>query len=152
MTNTKLATFIVLGVAMATQVVANEKYPVSPMVTALQLERVGDVLFRYIEFFERYPCLRIETLVPASRKLIARRDVCKFRVENLLIDTRTDVAAVFFQNFEVKDNGFNFDVDLSLSRAGAHYLNCRVAISDDGKLPEPSCKEGKRPPEPNIVK
>lgn len=32
---------------------AQERHPVSPLVSEVTVQRVGDVLFRYIQFFER---------------------------------------------------------------------------------------------------
>ena len=136
-----------MGALTAFQVRASEPYPVSPMVSAVKVERVGDVLFRYVEFFELYPCLRLETLKPTKRRLITRKDLCRFRTGGLHIDTRKDVAAVFFRNFALRDDAFHFDVDLSLRRAGAPYLNCVVTIGNNGALSEPQCSEGNRPSE-----
>lgn len=123
----------------------NEKYPVSLLVSQAKVERVGDILFRYVEFFESYPCLRLETFEPSKRKPLDRKEVCKFRIDHLTVDVRNDVAAVFYKNLGAQDKAFNFSADISLKRASAHYLNCKVVILDNGKLSEPTCKEGKRP-------
>lgn len=134
-------------VSAASYASPNEKYPVSPMVSELKLERVGDILFRYVEFFETYPCLRLETFEPISRKPIDRKEVCKFRIGQLTVDVRNDVAAVFYKNLGAQGTTFNFSADISLKRANSHYLTCKVVISDKGKMTEPACREGQRPPE-----
>ena len=139
-------------IIVTTNALANEKYPVSPMVSELKLERVGDILFRYVEFFESYPCLRLETFEPISRKPIDRKEVCKFRIDHLTVDVWNNVAAVFYKNLGVQDKVFNFSVDVSIKRASSHYLNCKVVITDKGKLSEPLCKEEQRPPEPEEKK
>ena len=139
-------------IIVTTNALANEKYPVSPMVSELKLERVGDILFRYVEFFESYPCLRLETFEPINRKPIDRKEVCKFRIDHLTVDVWNDVAAVFYENLGVQGKVFNFSADVSIKRASSHYLNCKVVITDKGKLSEPLCKEGERPPEPEEKK
>lgn len=146
------ANLFLVSISAVNLVFANEKYPVSPMVSELKLERIGDILFRYVEFFESYQCLRLETFEPISRKPIDRKEVCKFRIDHLMVDVRNDVAAVFYKNRTVQDMTFNFSADISLKRANSHYLNCKVVISDKGKLSEPVCREGQRPPEPDEKK
>lgn len=152
MINSIAMSLFVAAITATTQAFANEKYPVSPMVSELKIERVGDILFRYVEFFESYPCLRLETFEPISRKPIDRKEVCKFRIDQLTVDVRNDVAVVFYKNLGAQDKVFNFSADISLKRASSHYLNCKVFISDKGKLSEPVCKDGQRPPEPDETK
>lgn len=152
MTKLIVISLFAVTIAISTNAFANEKYPVSPMVSELKLERVGDILFRYVEFFESYPCLRLETFEPISRKPIDRKEVCKFRIDHLTVDVRNDAAAVFYKNLGTQDKAFNFSADISLKRAKSHYLNCNVVISDKGKLSEPVCREGQRPPEPDEKK
>lgn len=149
MTNLVAISLFVVSISVTNHAFANEKYPVSPMVSELKLERIGEVLFRYVEFFESYPCLRLETFEPISRKPIDRKEVCKFRIDHLMVDVKNDVAAVFYKNLGAQDKTFNFSADISLKRANSHYLNCKVVISDKGKLSEPVCREGQRPPEPD---
>lgn len=147
-----IAFFLSASIVSVAAASANERYPVSPYVNAVKLERTGEVLFRYVEFFETYPCLRLETFEPISRKPVDRKDVCSFRIDDLTIDTRTDVAAVFFEKMRLEGSTFLFSADLSLRRADAHYLNCKLAISNKGKLSEPVCIPGERPPEPDDSK
>ena len=152
MRNPNMVNLIVMGlfaaiISLTTNAFANEKYPVSPMVSELKLERVGDILFRYVEFFESYPCLRLETFEPISRKPIDRKEVCKFQIDHLTVDVRNDVAAVFYKHLGMQDKIFNFSADISMKRARSHYLTCKIVIADKGKLSEPVCKEEQRPPE-----
>lgn len=152
MTKLIVISLFAITISISTNAFATEKYPVSPMVSELKLERVGDILFRYVEFFESYPCLRLETFEPINRKPLDRKEVCKFRIDHLTVDVRNDVAAVFYENLGTQEKVFNFSADISIKRASSHYLNCKVVISDKGKLSEPVCKEGQRPPEPDEKK
>ena len=127
-----------------------DKYPVSPLAWELQVERVGDVLFRYIRFLSEseYPCLRLETFDPdKDLKRLHRREVCKVRAGDETIDVRHDVSGVMFEGFKLEGSDFHFAADIVLRRPGSRYLNCKVTISNKGKLSEPNCIEGQRPPD-----
>jgi len=132
---------------------AYEKYPVSPFVSKVTVMRVGDVLFRYVEFFEKYPCLRLETFMDADLKQIDRKEICKFKADNEVIDImKEQLSGVIHENFKLEKNVFSFSTDIIFARPGYRYLNCTVSISNSGKLSEPVCKRGERPPEPETKK
>ena len=129
---------------------AYEKYPVSPLAWEINVERVGDVLFRYVRFSSEseYPCLRLETFEPTGNlKLLSRRDICKIRINHEIVDVRNDVSGSSFEKLRLEGNVFNFAADIILRRPGSYYLNCKVAISEKGNLSEPVCQEGERPPD-----
>ena len=147
MIKTLITTILATIMSVTAHASAHEKYPVSLLVSEVKVVRVGDILFRYVEFFESYPCLRLETFEPISRKPIDRKEVCKFRIDHLTVDVRNDVAAVFYKHLGMQDKVFNFSADISVKRANSHYLNCKVVISEKGKLSEPICKEEQRPSE-----
>ena len=129
---------------------APERHAVSPLASELTAHRVGDVLFRYIQFFEQYPCLRLETLSPPSFKRIDKVEVCKFVVDGEAIDvTKEKLTAVLYENFKLESDVFSFSTDIIFARQGYRYLNCRVSIAKTGKLSQPACQLGKRSPEPN---
>jgi len=129
---------------------AQERHPVSPLVYEVTVQRVGDVLFRYIQFFEQYPCLRLETLSSPSFKRIDKVEVCKFVVDGKTIDVTKEVlTAVLYENFKLENDVFTFSTDIIFARQGYRYLNCRVSIARTGKLSQPACQLGERPPEPD---
>ena len=129
---------------------AQERHPVSPLVSEVTVQRVGDVLFRYIRFFEDYPCLRLETLAHPGFKRIDKVEVCKFVVDGKTIDvTKEELSGVLYENFALENDVFTFSTDIIFARPGYRYLNCRVSIAKTGKLSPPVCKPGERPPEPD---
>lgn len=139
--------FAMAGGAYATP---TDKHPVSPLAWELQVERVGDVLFRYIRFMSEseYPCLRLETFDPDKNlKRLHRREVCQVRAGDETIDVRNDVSGVMFEGFKLDGRDFYFAADIVLRQPGSRYLNCKVTITDKGKISEPNCKEGQRPPD-----
>ena len=151
----KILVTILLGVAVSTaaHASAHEKYPVSPLVSQVTVKRVGDVLFRYVEFFEKYPCLRLETFTEGDLKPIDRKELCKFRIDSEVIDiTKERLTGVIHENLRLEKNTFNFSTDIIFARPGHLYLNCSVSISNLGKLSEPVCRRGERPPEPEANK
>jgi hypothetical protein len=131
--------------AFTQAVLANEKYPVSTMVMDVKTERVGDVLLRYVDFFEQYPCLRLETLQPVTHKLLDRREVCKIRAAEGTIDLAADTAGFEFKDFQFDERGIRFAVEIIMRQQGSHYVNCTAVIAEKGKLPEPVCVEGAKP-------
>lgn len=148
------AIFFTTAVSATSHASPSEKYPVSPLAWELHVERVGDVLFRYVRFLSEsdYPCLRLETFEPINLKLLSRQDICKLRARNEMIDVRNDVSGAFFEKFKLEGKVFHFAADIILRRPGSYYLECKVDISDKGKLSEPICKEGQRPHEPEEKK
>lgn len=129
---------------------AHEKYPVSPLVSKVTVMRAGDVLFRYVEFFEKYPCLRLETFTDADLKPIDRKELCKFKIGDEAIDlTKEQLSGIIHENFRLEKNVFSFSTDIIFARPGHRYLNCSVSISNLGKMAEPICKRGERPSEPS---
>ena len=58
-----VTTLIVTVVSATSYASPSEKYPVSPLAWELHVDRVGDVIFRYVRFLSEsdYPCLRLET-------------------------------------------------------------------------------------------
>ena len=129
---------------------AYEKYPVSPLAWEVNVERVGDVLLRYVNFLSEseYPCLRLETFEPINLRPIDRKDICKIKIDQRMIDVRKGIASVEFRSFAFKKGEFLFNTNILVAAPGElfHYLNCKVTISDKGKLSEPACAEGVRPP------
>ena len=151
----KILVSILLGVAAsaAAHASAHEKYPVSPLVSQVTVKRVGDVLFRYVEFFEKYPCLRLETFTGGDLNPIDRKELCKFRIDSEVIDiTKERLTGVIHENLRLESNTFKFSTDIIFARPGHLYLNCSVSISSQGKLSEPVCRRGERPPEPEANK
>ena len=132
--------FVVMVVC--TQASATEKYPVSPYAWELKVQRVGDVLFRYVIFFsDEYPCLRTETFEPANLKLIVRKDICKIPVDkSWTLDVRKDVAAAYFEDPEFEENIFRFTADISTKRGPTYLLSCEIVISNNGSLSDPACQ------------
>ena len=148
-----VAIFLMVAVSTAAHASAHEKYPVSPFVSQVTVKRVGDVLFRYVEFFEKYPCLRLETFTDGDLKLIDRKELCRFQTDSEVIDiTKEPLSGVIHDNFRLEKNIFNFSTDIIFARPGHRYLNCSVSISDQGKLSELICTRGERPPEPKTKK
>lgn len=146
-----LSVFLLTASACASAPAAPlDKHPVSPLAWEVRVDRVGDWLFRYVRFLSEseYPCLRIETFDPAKNlNLVHRRDICKVRVNDATIDLQKDVSASSFENLKLEENVFRFAVDIVRKQPGSHYLACKVVISAKGRLSEPSCQEGERPPE-----
>ena len=142
----KRAIIICLGVALVSvtgQASSAEKYPVPLAVSEVKVERVGDVLFRYIEFFEDYPCIRFETIQPINHRLIDRMEACTFRVDNSFIDVRRkDLAGVGYKEYKLEGNVFHFTADIVVGGSGPGIppLSCSVSISEKGKLAVPICK------------
>lgn len=121
----------------------------SPLVSQVTVKRVGDVMFRYIEFFEQYPCLRLETFTDNSFKRIDGLELCKFPVDGALIDvTKAQLSGVVHENLRLEQGVFYFSTDIIFARSGYRYLNCSVVISSAGKLSPAKCAEGERPPTP----
>ena len=142
MTRTVVTTFLVTILSVSAHASAHEKYPVSLLVSEVKVVRVGNVLFRYIEFFEDYPCIRFETMQPVSHKLIDRMEACTFRIGNNSIDVRRkDLAGVGYKEYRLEGNKFHFTADIILggSEPGLPPLSCIVVIADKGKLSEPAC-------------
>lgn len=145
--------FLIVTVPAVAQASAYEKYPVSPLVSQVTVKRVGDVLFRYVEFFEKYPCLRLETFTDNNLKLIDRKELCKFQADSEVIDiTKERLTGVIHENFRLEKNIFSFSTDIIFAKPGHRYLNCSVSISNLGKLSEPVCKRGERPAEAETKK
>lgn len=152
MIKTIVTIFFAAGVPAAAHAAAHEKYPVSPLVSEVKVERAGDVHFRYVEFFEDYPCIRFETMQPISHKLIDRMEVCTFQVGNNSIDVRRkDLAGVGYKEYRLKGNVFHFTADIVLGGSGPGLppLSCKVVIANNGKMTEPACTRGERPAEPD---
>lgn len=158
---TQMAKIVILGVLLVMSATVPpfatgaEKYPVSSLVSEVKLQRAGQVLFRYVEFDaeSEYPCLRLETLKPGyAHEIIDRTDVCSLLVGNATVDVSKDVSGVYFSNYSVRNGKFRFTAEISLARAGSHYLDCEVMIPDNGKLTAPACKESTRPPEAGDAK
>ena len=150
MTKTIVAAILAGVVSTAVFASPSERYPVSPLAWEISVERVGDVLFRYVRFLSEseYPCLRLETFEPVGNlKLLSRQDICKIRIRNQVVDVRNDVSGSSFREFKLDGRVFSFVADITLKRPGSYYLNCKVVIADSGKLSEPTCKEGERPPD-----
>ena len=131
------------------QASASEQYPVSPYAWELKVQRVGEVLFRYVIFFsDEYPCLRTETFEPTNLKLIVRKDICKIPVDkNWTLDVRKDVAAAYFEAPKFEENIFRFTADISTKRGPTYLLSCEIVISENGALSDPTCQGGEQPTE-----
>lgn len=142
-------TILIVPVVSATaHASAYEKYPVSPLVSEVKVGRAGDVLFRYIEFFEDYPCIRFETMQPISHKLIDRMEACTFQIDNSSIDVRRkDLAGVGYKEYRLEGNVFHFTADIVLGGSGPALppLSCKVVIANKGKMSRPACTRGERP-------
>ena len=129
---------------------ASERHTVSPLVSEVTVQRVGDMLFRYIRFFDDYPCLRLETLTHPGFKRIDKVEVCRFVIDGETIDvTKEQLSGVLYENFKLENDVFTFSTDIIFARQGYRYVNCRVSIAKTGKLSQPACKLGERPPEPD---
>jgi hypothetical protein len=141
---------VFLATAACAHASASEKYPVSPYAWELKVQRVGEVLFRYVIFFpDEYPCLRTETFDPTSLQLIDKKDICKIPIDrNLTLDVRKDVTAAYFEDPIFEESIFRFTADISTKRGPAYLLSCEIVISNSGKLSEPECHGDERPTEP----
>ena len=129
---------------------AQERHAVSPLVFEVTVERVGDVLFRYIQFFEQYPCLRLETFADTNFKRIDKIEACKFTVDGKVIDVaRETLSGVLYEDFKLEGNVFSFSTDIIFATPGHRYLNCSVSITKAGTLSPLACKPGERPLEPD---
>ena len=129
---------------------SQEKHSVSPLVSQVTVERVNDVIFRYVQFFEQYPCLRLETFADTNFKRIDKVDACKFPVDGKVVDvTREKLSGVLYENFKLEGSVFSFSTDIIFATPGHRYLNCSVSIAKAGKLSPLVCKPGERPPEPD---
>lgn len=146
-----IVTTLLVTVVSATTYASDYKNTpvVSPLAYQVTVKRVGDVLFRYVEFFEGYPCLRLETFTVGYLKLIDRKEVCKFRTDRGMVDVRRDsLTGVVHENLKLEKNIFHFSTDIVFAGPGYYYATCKVVISDKGKLSEPDCTQDVRPPEP----
>ena len=123
-----------------------EPYAVPLMVSEVRVQRVGSVLFRYLEFFEDYPCIRFETLQPPRLKLIDRVEACRFTVDGRTIDVRNKgLAGVGYKGNRLENNVFCFAAHIVVGGSGPGLppLSCSVVIAHDGKLTGPSCQPEK---------
>ncbi|MBI3897583.1 MAG: hypothetical protein HY308_04710 [Gammaproteobacteria bacterium] len=143
----KIVCTLLLAACTTVHASASEKYPVPTPVWEVKVERINDFLLRYVVFDTfAYPCLRLETIEPISDKLVHRMDVCKFQIDNMTIDVRRkDLAGSGFKDFRLEENVFYFTAEIFLAKPGSYYLNCKVVISNNGKLSGPECKEGEPP-------
>ena len=120
------------------------------MVSEVRVQRVGSVLFRYVEFFEDYPCMRFETLQPPRLKLVDRVEACRFKVDSRTVDVRDKgLAGVGYKDYRLENNVFYFTADIVIGGSGPGLppLSCSVFIAHDGKLTGPSCQPGKESPQ-----
>jgi len=149
-----VTTFLVTVVSVATYASDYQSTPaVSPLAYQINAQRVGDVVFRSVEFFEGYPCLRLETFTVGYLKPVDRKEVCKFRTDRGVIDVRKErLTGVIHENLKLEKNIFHFSTEIIFAGPGHYYANCKVVISDNGKMTEPACTRGERPPEPDANK
>lgn len=110
----------------------------SPLIRESKSEFTGTVLFRYIRFNteSEYPCMRFETIDPTNDKLLETKDYCEITLpflNNLKINTRTDIQSVDYTNFKLTDNNFTFDIDLITAIPGApsFLLDCSLTLDSD---------------------
>lgn len=150
MSRTLLATLLIVATSATADAAVYEKHPVSPLAWEVNVERVGEVLFRYIRFSPEYPCLRLETFEPIHVKRIDRKEICKFQTNRGVIDvTKEPLSGVIHENLKLEKNIFHFSTEIIFAGPGHYYANCKVVISDNGKMTEPACTRGERPAEPD---
>lgn len=122
---------------------AAEKYPVPLAVSEVKVQRVGEILFRYVEFLTDYPCIRFETLRPGDLKLIDRMEACTFKADGRSIDVRRkSLAGVGYKDYRLEGNTFRFIADIVVGGSGPGLppLKCAIAIAASGKLSGPTCE------------
>lgn len=145
-----IALLTTIGLTAAYAAPSQEKHFVSPLVSQVTVGRVNDVIFRYVQFFEQYPCLRLETFADTNFKRIDKIEACKFTVDGKVIDVaREKLSGVLYENFKLEGNVFSFSTDIIFATPGHRYLNCSVSIAKTGKMSPLACKPGERPREPD---
>ena len=141
-----LQTGIFAAAAVFAYTAAAEMYSVPLTVSEVKVQRVGEILFRYVEFFEDYPCIRFETLRPGNLELIDRLEACTFKAGDRSIDVRKKgVAGVGYKDYRLEGNTFHFTADIVVGGSGPGLppLTCAIAIAGSGKLSGPVCDVGR---------
>lgn len=133
--NKILSVFIAL---LTSSALADVPPTMSPLIRESKSEFTGTVLFRYTRFNTEsyYPCMRFETIDPTNDKLLDTKDYCEITlpfINNLKVDTRTDVQSVDYSNFKLTDNTFTFEIHLITAIPGApsFLLNCSLSLDSD---------------------
>lgn len=134
----KFNSLLLLISFFSTSALADIPSSMSPLIRESKSEFTGAVLFRYTRFNteSKYPCMRFETIDPTSDKLLETKDYCEITLpflNNLKVNTRTDVQSVDYTNFKFTDNTFTFDIDLITSIPGApsFLLDCSLTLNSD---------------------
>jgi hypothetical protein len=141
----KLNRLLLLTTFFTASALADVPSTISPLIRESKSEFTGTVLFRYTRFNTEsyYPCMRFETIDPTNDKLLKIKDYCEITlpfINNLKVDTRTDVQSVDYSNFKLKDNTFTFEIDLITAIPGApsFLLNCSLTLDND-EISEVAC-------------
>ncbi|CCN72345.1 hypothetical protein [Vibrio nigripulchritudo] len=107
------------------------------------IERVNDSLFRWILFHpdSEFPCLRIETMEPATRTLIEQKNICS------IIDNETskvfgfkNLTYIDIHDIRLVESMFMFEVELTpLESTKVVLISCGLELSSS-RLEDLICK------------
>ena len=89
---------------------------------------------------EEEPCIRAELLTASEGwKVVESKELCTIKVEgHRPLNPKKDLAAVYYENFELENNNVQFDAYIAIRRAGGFDARCKIAFEGKNILP-PAC-------------
>lgn len=118
-----------------------DPYAVSPLAMAMDQQRVGEQLLRWVRYSSEseYPCLRVELLATPTLELLEQQEICTLPGANgQPLDLRSDVASVDFADLAIINGRVRFAAELMPLGGGTLNWYCEVKVTD-GRLQPLSC-------------